>query len=370
MADEETLPFINASSFEDMKTNLEKMLYKADFVQSPNINETAIYSGTGGWKIHIGIGIKDYKNKDEMSNVVFVFHQVIDLLEKYKDHVGFKLAGLDNLIGMSYQNSQRGKQITIYVPEEFEGLVPIISRHVEQIIDDNRENLYLVGSDPRINVPLDENGVISVRWSSKFAPRTSAEYSTDNYERTSDIGPLLKKRGKEDKMEDILYTFRELEHAKYLDRGSVDSYLKRGEVNRLKGNIVAVKEGGGYYAHLIEDVTYKGGCPYLKMRALEGPDIGKIEERDSSYLLSISRTQGKMLNRYEHVISLIIVIPLAFFLMLVNSFTNSQTTGLSILSKFYVNFLFTPIVIAFFIILFFILHSKLARKTKIQTNAN
>lgn len=352
---------IKQKTFEELIRNLEYSLYasnREDFIYTPNVYELVQY-GTGGWKIHVGIGIRNAFDPEERKKVTDVLQEIIEVIRKYDREVCAKFASFKLMERWSnYGEFQRGKQITIYVPREHAEYVPIIARHLKYIIEKNTDkDLVLVAADRNRNFPLDKDGIITIRWSSYFMPRPGIEEAIDNQERYENVVEITKRVGKYQELMEIYSMFKKLENARYLDRYTVENYLQRGESNKLKGNIVAIPfESGGertYYAHLIEDIVYKDGKYKIMVRGLEGPYKNKLVEVD---IYNISRTPEKLLRYKTLTILAFSLIPISIFLIYSNI---SNFSGNLILANQSTLILFLFALLLFFLL---ILKYKLSKR--------
>lgn len=325
---------IKPKTFEELARDLEYYLYASnteDFVYTPNVYDLIGY-GTGGWKIHVGIGIKNPYDMEERKKVTDFIQEIIELIRKYDRKVCAKFATFKLMERLSnYEEFQRGKQITIYVPREHAEYVPIIARHLKYIIEKNADkDLVLVAADRNRNFPLDKDGIITIRWSSYFKPRPGIEERIDDQERYENVVEVTKRVGKYQELMEIYSTFKKLENARYLDRYTVENYLQKGESNKLKGNIVAIPfESGGertYYAHIIEDIVYRDGKYKIIVRGLEGPYKNKLVEIDKDY---ISRTPEKLLRYKTLLIFIFSLIPISIFLV----YSNSSSASGNLISR-------------------------------------
>ena len=345
---------IKPENFEELARNLEYYLYASnteDFVYTPNVHDLIGY-GTGGWKIHVGIGIRNPFDLEERKKVKDLLQEIIELIRKYDRKVCAKFATFKLMERWSsYEEFQRGKQITIYVPREYAEYVPIIARHLKYIIEKNADkDLVLVAADRNRNFPLDKYGIITIRWSSYFKPRPGREEIIDDQERYENVVETAKRVGKYQELMEIYNTFKKLENARYLDRYTVENYLQRGELNKLKGNIVAIPfESGGertYHAHLIEDIVYRGGKYKIIVRGLEGPYKNRLLEIDE---YNISRTPEKVLRYKALLIFIFSLIPISIFLAYSN-ISSSSGNLISINQSTLIMFLFA--LLLFFLLMF------------------
>ena len=298
------------------------------FVQSPSLLDLR---GKRGWKIHVGIGLK---NESEKRKVVKVLEELINFLKKYtlENKLTFKLASFELMKEFSYSNNpQRGKQITIYIPEENEELVPILVRHLEYFLEKHKNEVYLVKADDRSNKPLWEGGVISIRWSTYLAPQKYSEFVKDEYEREGPWEKVVEYAKKEEKLKEIEKTLKTLEKARYMNRFEVIEAIEKGNFDELKQKIIAVPDiyGGkykAYFAHLIEDIFYdrQEGRYKVKAKALEGPYAGKIRYLK---LDRISREPEKLLKEPENLSKKLTMLVITLPLFLILLFSQFKTTG-------------------------------------------
>lgn len=340
---------IYSNSWEEMLENLEDYLYKAgnDFVVGP----IPQWKYRGGWKIHVGLGIEDLYNENEKKVVVDVVKEIVELVAKYeKEDITAKFAGFRLMkYWLDESESQRGKQVTIYIPENREDLVPIIGRHLKYILDKYRDRgLKLIGADQYKNIPLTNDGVISFRWASYFGPQSEEEMRVDDYERYTNPWEVLHKVGKYDKGKEIRDRFKQLENARYLSRMEVLEYLEGNELDRLKGNIVGILVSSGkYYAHLIEDVFYNYRDRKYKLRVfgLEGPYIGKAIEVDID---NITRTPENVL-KYKVGRAILILAPISLFLVILATSSLLDVSGFFSLSNHFslLAILFLPLLLIY-----------------------
>jgi hypothetical protein len=344
-------------SIEILYKNLEKYLGMVDFVETPHLyNQKG-----GGWKIHVGLGMRNSSDPRERENVVQILREIIGLLQKY-DGVGAKFAGFKVMEEFSdYNNPQRGKQVTIYVSEDVSYLVAIIAGHLSKIIRENKDrNLTLVRADTSTNIPLVDGGVISVRWSSCFAPHSPKEKAIDYAERYGNAMEIVERRGKWKEFINIYNTFKTLQEARYLSRADVEKYLGKGEKDKLIGNIVAIpvkgKRGEEYHAHLIGDVYYEGGRYRLAVYDLEDPSrTKKVVD-----ITNISRTPQKIF-KYETLGTFVLILISLFALSL--SISNISSFSGSFISTLTKHSIFFPFLFLSLFLVALIIYYKTTKKS-------
>ena len=266
--------------------------------------------------------------------MVKVLEELINFLKKYtlENKLTFKLASFELMKEFSYSNNpQRGKQITIYIPEENEELVPILVRHLEYFLEKHKNEVYLVKADDRSNKPLWGGGVISIRWSTYLAPQKYSEFVKDEYEREGPWEKVVEYAKKEEKLKEIEKTLKTLEKARYMNRFEVIEAIEKGNFDELKQKIIAVPDiyGGkykAYFAHLIEDIFYdrQEGRYKVKAKALEGPYAGKIRYLK---LDRISREPEKLLKEPENLSKKLTMLVITLPLFLILLFSQFKTTG-------------------------------------------
>lgn len=354
---------MSVATFDKLEKDMYQLLENpppldGGFVYAPNIHDSKFTGeGKGGWKLHVGIGIRNLE-PSEKQRVTQNLQELTKFLERYSDRLTFKFAGFETMRNYSTNfdrktgkpNLQKGKQITIYIPKENEDLIPIISRNLEYFID-KHEDLYLVEANKDRNISLAKNGVISIRWSSYFSPRDVYQLDTDKQERDEGASYIIKKEPERERSFSKIYQdLHTLEKAKYMDRYAVENLIKLGRTYELKGSIVISRqktpEGEMYFTNLIEDVIYTDReSPTIRVKALEGPYAGKNIDLS---LGTITRKPEKLLYKNP----LLILIPIILSIFFIFPLANYKITGemTSINPNFFISFLFLIFLVLVFII--------------------
>lgn len=179
-----------------------------------------------GYKVHVGIGMH-WTGEEGQRAFAAIYSEITALLENM-DPKGKKIDAKFATMPISEMlsekgNPQRGKQITVYVPEEHRDMIPNIVNGIAKILNAHAGDYWPVKADSERNVSLVLGGVISMRYSSDFMARNK---EIDGMERATGGWSLMKNKGKvQDAMEIIGDTQRMHEVKKLVLRWHDNEYL-------------------------------------------------------------------------------------------------------------------------------------------------